>query len=113
MVQVGAKTVLGDVHLADKEFGADKGAVGIGEVGFAVADGLNLGACQHNAGSVVVEKEVFVLGSFVLDFYDVLFFHASITAKAAFYFMRGRRKRIFGEGTSPVRKAGCGKRRVR
>ena len=75
VVEVGAEAVFGDVHLAYKQLVAYKGAVGIGEIGLSVADGLNLCAGQHDACSIVIEQKVFIFCPFVLYLDNVLFFH--------------------------------------
>ena len=87
MVEIGAEAIFGDVHLADEQFVAYEGAIGIGKVGFAVADGFDFGAGEDNASGIVVEQKVFVFSPFVFDFDDIFFFHIRVTEKFVFYWM--------------------------
>lgn len=75
VVEPGTEAVFGDVHFLDEELVADESAIGVGEVGLAFADRLDFGAGENDASGVVVHEEILVGGTFVLDFYDVFFFH--------------------------------------
>lgn len=75
MAPIGAELVFGDVHVAHKQFVADEGTPGVAQVGLPLADALYLAAHQHDARRVLVHQKVFVRGTFVLDFYDILLFH--------------------------------------
>ena len=64
------------MHVADKQFVADKSAPSVVEVCLALAYAFYFASHQHQACGVLIHEEIFVGGAFILDFYDIFLFHA-------------------------------------
>ena len=66
MVVIGPVAVLSNVHVLDPDLTIDDHAIGIGQAAFALTDGLDFGAREHNARSerldnLIVERRLAVL----------------------------------------------------
>jgi len=63
------------VHAAYEKFVVVENTVSIGQAGFSVADGFDLGAGEHNARHKPVEDKILAVGPFVPDAYVVVAAH--------------------------------------
>ncbi len=67
VVVVGAKAVLGNIHVLDPHLAIDDHAIGIGQTTLALADGFDLGTRQDNARSESLDDLVIKGRLAVLD----------------------------------------------
>ena len=67
VVVIRAVAVLGDVHVLDPYLPVDDHTIGISQATLALANRLNLGASEHNAGREGLDDLVIKRGLAVLD----------------------------------------------